>query len=135
MKPAMSRARTSRSSIAGSKINSIAYRALRPIWRAVALPRSASFYREAHAAKCLQPRRSQSSLITASNPVNLVANLDRPGGNVTGVSQFSPTLERNRFELLRELMPKAELVGVFIASDRGIPELEVEIMRDGGTHR
>jgi putative tryptophan/tyrosine transport system substrate-binding protein len=88
----------------------------------------ASFYREAHAARAATTT-IPIVFISASNPVNLVANLDRPGGNITGVSQFNPTLELNRFELLRELMPKAKLVGVFIASDRGIPALEVEVMR------
>lgn len=42
----------------------------------------------------------------------LVGNLDRPGGNVTGVSLFAAAPGVKRLELLRELMPDAAQVAV-----------------------
>jgi putative tryptophan/tyrosine transport system substrate-binding protein len=88
----------------------------------------ATFYREAFAAKSATGT-IPIVFISASDPVNLVESLDRPGGNVTGVSQYNPAFESKRFELLRELVPKAGLAGVLIASDRGNPALEVKIMQ------
>jgi putative ABC transport system substrate-binding protein len=42
----------------------------------------------------------------------LVANLARPGGNVTGVSGFAPELSGKRLELIRELRPNAARVAL-----------------------
>jgi putative ABC transport system substrate-binding protein len=43
--------------------------------------------------------------------VGLVPSLNRPGGNITGVSFFVTILGAKRLELLRELMPDAQMVG------------------------
>ena len=42
----------------------------------------------------------------------LVSSLARPGGNVTGVSGFSPELSGKRLELIRELLPRATRVAL-----------------------
>ena len=44
----------------------------------------------------------------------LVASLNRPGSNVTGVSLFTSELEAKRFALLRELMPQARLIAMLV---------------------
>ncbi len=54
--------------------------------------------------------------IFADDPVasGLVASLNRPGGNATGVFNFNPALEPKRLGLLHELVPQATTLGVLI---------------------
>ena len=42
----------------------------------------------------------------------MVPELARPGGNVTGVSGFAPELGGKRLQLIREILPKADVIGV-----------------------
>ena len=52
--------------------------------------------------------------VTGSDPVasGLVSSLNRPGGNVTGVSFFDIPVTSKRLALLRELVPNAEIIAV-----------------------
>ena len=61
---------------------------------------------------------------TGGNPVRegLVASLNRPGGNVTGVSFISVELGAKRLGLLRELRPGAARIAVFV--DPKFPTIE-----------
>jgi putative ABC transport system substrate-binding protein len=55
---------------------------------------------------------------TASDPVTLglVASLNRPGGNLTGVTNLNVEVGQKKLELLRELLPAATVVAVLVDS-------------------
>ena len=64
--------------------------------------------------------------VTGGDPVidGLVASLNRPGGNITGVSFLGRELVTKRLELLRQLLPKAAAIAVLV--DPNFPEAERE---------
>jgi putative tryptophan/tyrosine transport system substrate-binding protein len=53
---------------------------------------------------------------TAADPVQLglVASLNRPGGNLTGVTQIAEVIEPKRLQLLHELLPNAHVFGLLV---------------------
>ena len=53
---------------------------------------------------------------TGDDPITLglVANLNRPEGNVTGIYFYTDGLESKQLELLRETVPKATVIGVLV---------------------
>jgi putative tryptophan/tyrosine transport system substrate-binding protein len=69
--------------------------------------------------------------VTGLDPVTtgLVSSINRPGGNITGVSFYDVPVIGKRLALLRELVPKAEIIAVlqdpnFAAHDAETREIE-----------
>ncbi len=65
-------------------------------------------------------------VVTAGDPVSsgLVASLNRPGGNVTGVSFFGGASGTKRLELLRQVAPKATTIAVLMNPNTPTTEAE-----------
>ena len=64
--------------------------------------------------------------VTGSHPVTegLVSSVNRPGGNITGVSFYDVPTIGKRLQLLRQLVPKAEIIAVL--QDPNYTVLEAE---------
>jgi putative tryptophan/tyrosine transport system substrate-binding protein len=68
----------------------------------------------------------------------LVQSLSRPGGNVTGFSFLGGMLGAKRLEILRELVPRAEVIGVLVNPLNQTTEIdrrELETAIVGGRQR
>jgi putative tryptophan/tyrosine transport system substrate-binding protein len=65
--------------------------------------------------------------ITGVDPVKLglVASLNRPGGNATGVNILVTAVESKRLGLLLELAPRADLIAIMVNPNS--PELEAQL--------
>jgi len=68
---------------------------------------------------------------TGGDPVRfgLVASLNRPGGNVTGVASLGKVLVAKRFELLRELAPNADTIAFLVNPNNAVAELDTDDAR------
>jgi putative ABC transport system substrate-binding protein len=62
--------------------------------------------------------------------LGLVASLNRPGGNVTGVSFLTNALGSKRLELLRELAPAASIIGFIVDPTNPSTATEMKDMQD-----
>jgi putative ABC transport system substrate-binding protein len=53
---------------------------------------------------------------TGDDPIErgLVASLNRPGGNLTGISMSEQAMANKQIEMLHEIVPKAEVMGVIV---------------------
>jgi putative tryptophan/tyrosine transport system substrate-binding protein len=69
---------------------------------------------------------------TAADPVKdgLVASLNRPGGNLTGVSLFTSVLEAKRLGLLRELVPTAATIAVLLNPNNLLAETQLKDLQE-----
>ena len=60
----------------------------------------------------------------------LVASLNRPGGNITGVSQLTSTLLAKQLELLHELVPTGTVIGMLVNPDVADIENQLKNVRE-----
>jgi putative ABC transport system substrate-binding protein len=69
---------------------------------------------------------------TAGDPValGLVASLNRPGGNVTGVTQLNTDLVPKRLGLLHDLLPGATVVGLLVNPSDPRSEMQSSEMQE-----
>jgi putative ABC transport system substrate-binding protein len=68
----------------------------------------------------------------AGDPVRLglVAGLDRPGGNVTGVTNFSIDVMPKRLQLLHEIVPAAKVVALLVnPANPAVAEIQLREVR------
>jgi putative ABC transport system substrate-binding protein len=67
---------------------------------------------------------------TATDPVTLglVASLNRPGGNLTGVTNLNVEVGQKRLQLLRELLPAATNIAVLV--NPSAPAVTEQFIRD-----
>jgi ABC-type uncharacterized transport system substrate-binding protein len=71
---------------------------------------------------------------TGGDPVKegLVASLNRPGGNVTGVSLLTTGLTAKRLEILHEVVPRASVIGALLNPSGVGAEAQSGIVQDAG---
>ena len=61
--------------------------------------------------------------------VGLVASMNRPGGNATGVSFYTSALGPKRLELLRELVPQATPIALLVNPMNPVTEGDIKDMK------
>jgi putative tryptophan/tyrosine transport system substrate-binding protein len=68
--------------------------------------------------------------VSGPDPVQLglVASLSRPGGNLTGVTLFTSTVEAKRLQLLRELLPAATTFAFIVNPSNTRADTDIEEM-------
>ncbi|MCP4621251.1 MAG: ABC transporter substrate-binding protein [Bradyrhizobium sp.] len=66
--------------------------------------------------------------LTGDDPVSsgLVGSLNKPGGNLTGVTWLSVELGAKNLELIGELVPAADVIGVMINPNRPTAEAQLQ---------
>jgi putative ABC transport system substrate-binding protein len=72
---------------------------------------------------------------TGADPVEdgLVTSMNRPGGNVTGVSRMSVETDAKRLEFLHEAVPKAAVITVLVNPDS--PRADFQVQQIQGSAR
>ena len=70
--------------------------------------------------------------VTGADPLKFgfVASFNKPGGNITGIWMVTTVLAEKRLQLLHDLVPKAELVGLLINPTSPVAEPQTRDARD-----
>jgi len=70
--------------------------------------------------------------LTADDPVasGLVSSLNRPGGNMTGITWLGAQLGAKNLELMRELLPAVSVIGVLLNPARPTAEAQLRNAQD-----
>jgi ABC-type uncharacterized transport system substrate-binding protein len=70
--------------------------------------------------------------LSGGDPIEagLVSSLNRPGGNVTGVTYVFSTLTAKRVELLHELVPTVEAIGMLVNPNYQEADLQVRELQE-----
>ena len=65
--------------------------------------------------------------VTGADPVKFgfVASFNRPGGNATGIWMVSTVLAEKRLQLMRDLLPKAELIALLVNPTSPVAEPQI----------
>jgi putative ABC transport system substrate-binding protein len=82
------------------------------------------------AIKALQNATSTIPIVmaAAADPVRtgLIASLANPGRNITGLSMRSPEISGKRLELIKEIAPKTQRVGILLTADNAASETSLD---------
>jgi putative ABC transport system substrate-binding protein len=72
------------------------------------------------------------TFVLGSDPVQLglVASLNRPGSNITGIVQFTTALESKRLGLLHEMITKVDTIAVLVNPTRSIADAQLAEVRE-----
>jgi putative ABC transport system substrate-binding protein len=62
--------------------------------------------------------------------INLVASLNRPGGNATGISLLTPGMGQKQIEMLVELVPKMSLMALLVNPTNPLAEVQKKEMQE-----
>jgi putative tryptophan/tyrosine transport system substrate-binding protein len=63
--------------------------------------------------------------------LGLIASLNRPGGNITGITSLNIELESKRLEVLHQLIPTAKIFGFLVnPTNRVAIEVQVKVVQD-----
>ncbi|HET8668400.1 MAG TPA: ABC transporter substrate-binding protein [Terriglobales bacterium] len=72
---------------------------------------------------------------SSDDPVkqSFVENLNRPGGNMTGVYLFTAELEGKRLEVLHNMVPKARIIAVLINANHPVADVQLREVQSAAT--